>query len=83
MNSNLIIQKEKGEIDRISDLYDYDSNIRHLLYIIIPAFIIKYGINKEKLVLNTFKNIRILSSNQKSKMVKAYYSSRPIFLLKK
>lgn len=79
MDSNLIIQKEKNEIDRISDLYNYDSNIRHLLYIIIPAFIIKYGINKEKLVLNTFRNIRILSSNQKSKMVKAYYSSRPIF----
>ena len=44
MNSNLIIERELKNIDEISDLYGYDSNIRHLLYIIIPAFVIKYGI---------------------------------------
>ena len=64
MNSNLIIERELKSIDEISDLYGYDSNIRHLLYIIIPAFVIKYGISKEKLILKTFKEIRILKSNQ-------------------
>ena len=48
MNSNLIIERELKSIDEISDLYGYDSNIRHLLYIIIQAFVIKYGISKEK-----------------------------------
>ena len=77
MNSNLIIERELKSIDEISDLYGYDSNIRHLLYIIIPAFVIKYGISKEKLILKTFKEIRILKSNQESKTVKAYYLSKP------
>lgn len=71
----MIIEKEKQFIDDISDKYNYDSNIRHLLYLIIPAFIIKYGNNREKLILNTFKDIKIISSEKESKTVKAYYSS--------
>ena len=67
----------KSIIDNICNNYGYDSNIKHLLYIIIPAFIIKYGIDKEKLVLNTFKDIRIIISNEETKFVKAYYSSKP------
>lgn len=77
MDSNLVIEKEKAFIDEISDKYNYDSNIRHLLYIIIPAFIIKYGISKEKLILNTFRDIIIINSEKESKNVKAYYSSTP------
>ena len=77
MNPNLVIQREKEFIDKISNLYGYDNNIRHLLYVIIPAFIIKYGVNKEKLILNTFRDIRIVISNEKDRYVKAYYSSKP------
>ena len=77
MDSNLVIQREKVIIDQISDMYNYDSNIRHLLYIIIPAFIIKYGVQKEKLIINTFKQVRIISSDKQSEMVKAYFSSKP------
>ena len=79
MDSNLVIEREKPYIDDICNRYGYDSNIRHLLYIIIPAFIIKYGIKKEQLVLNTFKNIKIIISEKKDQYIKAYYSSRPIF----
>ena len=78
MNSNIVIQKEKVFIDKICDMYHYDNNIRHLLYVIIPAFIMKYGINKEKQILNTFRDIKIVISNEKDKYIKAYYSSRPI-----
>ncbi|MBP5678829.1 MAG: hypothetical protein J6X28_03265 [Bacilli bacterium] len=78
MNTNLVIQREKQFIDKICDLYHYDNNIRHLLYVIIPAFVIKYGIGKEKLILNTFREIQIVISDVKDKYVKAYYSSRPI-----
>ena len=78
MDSNLVIEREKHYIDEICDKYNYDSNIRHLLYIIIPAFIIKYGINKEKLILNTFRDIKIKISNNESKTIRAYYYSKPI-----
>ena len=77
MDSNLVIQRERPIIDKISDMYNYDSNIRHLLYIIIPAFIIKYGVQKEKLIIDTFKQVRIISSDKQSEMVKAYFSSKP------
>lgn len=78
MDTNLVIKNVKPFIDKICDEYNYDTNIRHLLYIIIPAFIIKYGISKEKLILNTFRNIRIVISEEKDKFIKAYYSSKPI-----
>ena len=77
MNSNEIIEREKSTIDQICELYHYDSNIRHLLYVIIPAFIIKYGPSKEKLILNTFRDIQIVISNEEDKLIKAYYASTP------
>ena len=80
MDSNLVIEKEKSFIDQISEKYDYDDNIRHLLYIIIPAFIIKYGMKNESLILNTFKDIRIIKSDKQDKYVKAFFSSRPVYI---
>ncbi len=77
MNANEIIEREQRKIDSICDKYHYDSNIRHLLYLMIPAFIIKYGISKERLILNTFEDIQIVISDEKNKYVKAYYSSTP------
>lgn len=77
MNENYILEREKPYIEEISNKYQYDSNIKHILYLMIPAFIIKYGTSKEKLILNTFNDIQIIKSNKESKMVKAYYSSTP------
>lgn len=77
MDANLIIQKEKPVIDDICQKYGYDVNIQHLLYVIIPAFIIKYGLNKENIIINAFKDIRILITNEADKFVKAYYTSKP------
>lgn len=77
MDINLIISKEKPFIDKICTEYNYDNNIRHLLYTIIPAFIIKYGVSREKLILNTFRDTRIIISEEKNKYIKAYYSSKP------
>jgi len=76
MDSNLIISKEKEFVDRLCTLHGYDNNIRHLLYVIIPAFIIKYGINKEKIILNTFSETNIVVTNEKDKYIKAYYTSK-------
>ena len=80
MNSKDLIEREKKYIDEICTKYNYDSNITHLLHIIIPAFIIKYGVQKEKLILNTFKDIKIISSDKENNIVKAYYSSTPIII---
>ena len=79
MNSNMLIEREKEFIDKISDEYQYDSNIRHLLYIMIPAFIMKYGANYEKLILNTFRDTQIIKSEKENKLVKAYFSSTPSY----
>lgn len=79
MNEKFIIQREKPYIDQICDLHKYDNNIRHLLYVIIPAFVIKYGMNRENTIRNAFRDIHIVVSQEKEKYVKAYYSSRPIF----
>ena len=76
MNNELLIEREKTFVDNISDLYQYDDDIKHLLYLLIPAFIIKYGINKEKLVQNTFLETPIIPSKREDKYIKAYYSSK-------
>lgn len=80
MDSNQILMREKEFIDTICNQYHYDSNIRHILYIMIPAFVIKYGVNKEKLIKTIFEEIQIISSEKENKIVKAYYSSVPRFL---
>ena len=77
MDFNKIMEREKNIIDQISNYYHYDSNIQHLLYVIISAFIIKYGINKEKLIINTFKETKIISSEKESEYIRAYFSSTP------
>ena len=79
MNSEDIIEREKKVIQDICNLYGYDNNISHLLYLMIPAFIIKYGISNEKLILDVFRNIQIIHSNKKSSYVRAFYSSSLFF----
>ncbi len=78
MDQNAIIEREKKYVDEISSLYQYDENIKHLLYIIIPAFVIKYGVSREHIIINTFKDIRIMITDRKDKHIKAFYSSKPI-----
>lgn len=77
MDANLILKREKEFIDKVCNQYHYDSNITHLLYIMIPAFIIKYGVSQEKLILNVFQEVQIISSEKENKIVKAFYSSTP------
>ena len=76
MDTNLVISKEKEFVDRLCTLNNYDNNIKHLLYVIVPAFVIKYGVNKENIILNTFRETKIIVSNDKDKIVKAYYTSK-------
>lgn len=63
-------------VDEISLKYNYDNNIKHLLYLIIPAFITKYKY-KEKLIIDTFENTPIMINDKESKYVNAFYTSIP------
>ena len=77
MDINRIIEREKQFIESICNTYQYDNNLRHILLLLIPTFILKYGIEKEQLIKNTFQSTRIIPSNEESKMIRAYYVSTP------
>ena len=78
MNSKLV-EKYIPFIETLSKKYQYNSNITHLLYLIIPAFITKYSYQKEQLILNTFLNTKIIISSKKDKTIEAYYTSIPSY----
>ena len=42
-------------VDGISNEMDYPNSIRHLLYVVVPAFIINYGVDNERLILECFR----------------------------
>ena len=46
-NINYFLDKYTDFVDKISEKYNYPDNIRHVLCLIIPAFVVKYGLNKE------------------------------------
>ena len=73
-NINAFLNKYISVVDLICSEYNYDFNIKHLLYLILPAFVIKYGINNEGLVLDCFKKIRIYISGRTDDRVQATYN---------
>ena len=75
MNKELI-NRYINIINSISITNNYDNNIKHLLYLIIPAFITKYKY-KEQLILKKKKNTPIIISNKEEKYINAYYTSIP------
>lgn len=80
MEDKILVDRYKNFVDEICERYRYDGNIRHLLYIIIPGFVKKYGINKERLIMNVFQNVRVFISDKKSEIVNAYYTSVPRYM---
>ena len=74
-----IVLKYISFVDEISLKYSYDDNIKHLLYLIVPAFISKYTIYKERVILNTFSEVRIIASDEVNSLNVAYYTSVPTY----
>jgi len=74
---NKIITTYDKDITNINQKYNYNNNISHLLYIIIPLFIQKYSLNKAKTIINTFLNIPISINDTKNKQNQAFYASIP------
>ncbi len=59
-------------VDRISKENNYEANIRHLLYVIVPAFILKY--DNEHTILKCFEEIKIHLSNNEDPRVTASFN---------
>ena len=70
-----LVHKYISFVDEISNIYQYDGNIKHLLYLIVPAFVTKYTIYKESLILNTFRNVPIMISHENNDIIQAFYTS--------
>ncbi len=73
-NINSFLNKYISFVDELSNEYKYEANIRHLLYVIVPAFIYKYGVNSESSIMNCFKEIKIYINGTYDKNVTATFS---------
>ena len=65
-------------VDNTLKEYNYDEDIVHLLYIIIPAFIVKYGLDSKNKILKVFKQVPIVIKKNDEQILQAYYASIPI-----
>ena len=75
-NINPFINKYISFVDELSNEMNYNNNIRHLLYVIVPAFVCKYGVNNSSLVLDTFRKVKIYIRNSEDKYVTASFNRR-------
>ncbi len=80
MNNNnlaLLLEKYTPFIDEISLTHHYPDNIQHLLYLIMPAFVLKYGYQKENFIVSCFRNIPIIITGKEDPIQQAFYTSKP------
>ncbi len=73
-NINMFLNKYVVFVDEISDYHHYNSNIRHLLYLIVPSFIYKYGVSYESLILKCFRETEIYVTENKDNFVTASFN---------
>ena len=71
---NKLIDRYIVFVNSISEAFNYDSNIKHLLYLIVPAFVLKYGIDKESTILKCFETIKISETGTKNEYVLASFN---------
>lgn len=70
---NAFFAKYVNFTDSLCDRLGYSYSIRHLLYVIIPAFIIKYGMENEKTVIECFRNTKIYTKKDMPNGIEAYF----------
>lgn len=56
------------------ELSSYPENIKYLLKLIIPSFVIKYGYNEERTILNVFRNVPLEIIENPQSNSTAYFS---------
>ena len=72
---NSLLERCRNFIDRIVSSYQYPDNITHLLYLILPAFILKY--QDERYILRAFSEIPVFIQDTQDKVFQASYTSVP------
>lgn len=76
--NDLFFLKYRIIVDKICEKYSYDINLRHLLYLVIPIFVIKYGVANEKIIIKGFEEIPIIFGSTPSETMKAYFQRKLI-----
>ncbi len=83
LNDRIVIElfNESTEfVDKNLSMFNYSSDIKHLLYVIIPAFIVKYDYKNKNKIYNVFKNVPLIETNEEDKRVQAFYTSIPKYI---
>lgn len=75
---NQLFDLSRNFVDNELKDYNYSSDITHLLYIIIPAFIIKYGFDNKNKITKAFKIVPFVEKKNDEKKLQAYYASIPV-----
>lgn len=75
-NINLFLNKYVTFVNNLCEKYNYPTNIKHVLYLIVPAFIIKYGLKEERNILSCFENIPIYVGESRNNGEIAYFNRR-------
>lgn len=73
-NINSFLNKYINFVDEISRDFNYEPNIQHLLYVIVPAFVYKYGASSEGTILNCFRTVKIYTNGNADKIITAMFS---------
>lgn len=73
-NINAFINRYVTFVNNLCKKNNYPINIKHVLYLIIPAFVIKYGIKEERNILSCFENVPIHIGNSKDNGEIAYFN---------
>ena len=78
--NNDFFNKYKSIINDLSSSQMLDQNIKHILYIVIPAFVYKYGYEKEDLILKCLKSTFFVISNESNSNQEAFFDRKLIKL---
>ncbi|MDO5569046.1 MAG: hypothetical protein Q4G04_02900 [bacterium] len=77
---NSLIQRCILLIDELDLTYHYPSNTKHLLYLIITSFILKYGLKNEKMIISALKEIQIIvNQNEIPDNLVAHFERKILF----
>ena len=71
---NMLFNKYKNIVDKIAKDNNYDDNIKHLLWLIMTSFVLKYGIKNESTILKCFRETIIIKKAINEKNVYAFFN---------
>ncbi|MDD6223570.1 MAG: hypothetical protein PUB18_01030 [bacterium] len=74
---NQLIEHSVFTANQLAIEYHYPDNLTHLLYLMIPAFILKYGMENECYILDSFRSIPIIIEDKQDMVNQAFYQSVP------